>query len=104
MFFLFFLPFFFFWSKSKKEKEKGKFKGQTSECPKCPIGSYSICDKESPLPSDERFQHFSEIKGCRKLRNQMPRILKVVVINVFVFLTLLFPFKDISFASQIGMG
>lgn len=50
----FFLSFFFFWSKwEKKEKEKEKFKGQTSECPKCPSGSYSICDKEAPLPSDE---------------------------------------------------
>lgn len=33
----------------------------------------------------------------------MPRILKVAVINVFVIL-ILFPFKDFSFASQIGMG
>lgn len=34
----------------------------------------------------------------------MPRILKVAVINVFVFLILSFPSKDFSFASQIGMG
>lgn len=34
----------------------------------------------------------------------MPRILKVAVINVFVFLILSLPSKDFSFASQIGMG
>lgn len=48
------------WKKKKGKKENSK--GKTSKCPKCPIGSYSICDKETPLPSDESFQRFSEIK------------------------------------------
>lgn len=34
----------------------------------------------------------------------MPRLLKVAVMNGFVFLILLFPFQDFSFASHIGMG
>lgn len=51
--FLFIFYFLFFGLNWKKKKEKVKCKGQTSESPMCPIGSYHICDKEAPLPSDE---------------------------------------------------
>lgn len=48
--------------KKKKKEEKENHKGKTSKCPMCPIGSYNICDQETPLPSDEQFQRFGEIK------------------------------------------
>lgn len=94
----------FFGLHCKRGKEKENFKGRTSECPGVPSVATVFVIRRLLYPLMGTCQHFREIKGCRELRNQMPRILKVAVIHVFVFLILLFPFKDFSFASQIGMG